>query len=65
MAVLGLCCCVGFSLVSESGGYSPVAVWGLLVVASYCRAQASEREGLSSCSTWVLEHRFNHCSTWA
>ena len=31
MAVLGLCCCVGFSLVTEKGGYSPVAVQGLLI----------------------------------
>ena len=29
---LGLCCCVGFSLAVESGGYSPVAVCGLLTV---------------------------------
>ena len=31
MAVLGLCCCVGFSLVAASGVYS-VAVFELLVV---------------------------------
>ena len=31
MAVLRLCCCVGFSLVTEKGGYSPVAVQGLLI----------------------------------
>ena len=30
--VLGLCCCKGFSLVSESGGYSLVEVHGLLIV---------------------------------
>ena len=30
-AVLGLCCCVGFSLVAASGGYSPVVVCGLLI----------------------------------
>ena len=46
-------------------GYSLLVVWGLLiVVTSYCRAQASECEGFSSCSTWILEHRFNSCSTW-
>ena len=32
LAVLGLCCCTGFSLVVASGGYSPVAVPGLLIV---------------------------------
>ena len=30
-AVLGLCCCSGFSLVAANGGYSVVAVHGLLV----------------------------------
>ena len=30
-AVLGLLCCPGFSLVVTSGGYSPVAVHGLLI----------------------------------
>ena len=35
LAVLGLCCCSGFSLVVASGGYSRVAVLGpLIVVAS-------------------------------
>ena len=29
--MLGLHCCVGFSLVVASGGYSPAAVRGLLV----------------------------------
>ena len=28
--MLGLHCCEGFSLATESGGYSPVAVGGLL-----------------------------------
>ena len=28
---LGLRGCTGFPLVVESGGYSPVAVWGLLI----------------------------------
>ena len=31
LAVLGLCCCVGFSLVAESGGYSLVVMHGLLI----------------------------------
>ena len=30
LAGLSLCCCAGFSLVSTSGGYSLVAVYGLL-----------------------------------
>ena len=32
LAVLGLCCCVGFSLVVASEGYSLVVVCGLLIV---------------------------------
>ena len=32
LTVLGLCCYKGFSLVSESGGYSLVEVHGLLIV---------------------------------
>ena len=31
MAVLGLRCCMDFSLVGESGGYSLVAMHGLLI----------------------------------
>ena len=31
LAVLGLCCCVGFSLVSASQGYPLVSVLGLLI----------------------------------
>ena len=32
LVVLGLCCCVGFSLVAANGGYSLVVVCGLLTV---------------------------------
>ena len=32
--MLGLCCCAGFSLVSESGGYSVVVLGFLISVAS-------------------------------
>ena len=31
MALLGFTCCAGFSLVAVSGGYSLVAVCGLLI----------------------------------
>jgi len=34
VAVLGLCCCTGFSLVATSRGYSLVAVHGLLIAAA-------------------------------
>jgi hypothetical protein len=32
LAVLGLCCCTGFSLDAASGGYSLVVVCKLLIV---------------------------------
>ena len=31
LAVLGLCCCMGFPLIVASRGYSPVTVNGLLI----------------------------------
>ena len=50
LAVLGLRCCIGFSPVAVSGGYSPLVVHGPLnVVASCCRVQALERLGFSIC----------------
>ena len=41
LAVLGLCCCVDFSQVAASGGYSLVAV----------------RELLTAVASFVVEHR--------
>ena len=35
MAVLGLGCCLGFSLAAASRGYSLVAVLGLLIVVAF------------------------------
>ena len=49
LAVLGLCCCVGFPLVMTSRGYSP----------------GSRHKGFSSCSSRALEHRINSCVTRA
>lgn len=34
MAVLGLQCFMGYSLVRVRGAYLPAAVWGLLIAAS-------------------------------
>ena len=54
LAALGLPCCAGFSLVVESGGYSPAVVHRLLiVVTSRCGAQALGCVGFSSCGTWA------------
>ena len=43
LAVLGLCCCSGFSLVVMSRVFSPLAVYGLLTVMA------------SRCGTWDLD----------
>ena len=39
LAVLGLCCFVGLPLVGESGGYSLVAVLGLLILVASLTAE--------------------------
>ena len=57
------------SLVAASRGYSLVVVCGLLIVVAsvaeqrLCSAQASVVAacGLSSCSSWALEHRLSNC----
>ena len=55
LVVLGRCCCMGFSPVAASGGYSIVVVLGLLIaVASlHCRAKALGRACFSSCNGWA------------
>ena len=60
-AVPGLRCCVGFSLVLESAGYSPVAGHTFLVAgASHCGARAPGHrltvvsQGLSCSHAWDL-----------
>ena len=42
----------GLSVVVVSGGYSLVALCGLLTSVFYCGAQALEYMGFSSCSVW-------------
>ena len=50
LAVLGLHCFGGFSLVVASGGYSLVAVHGLLTVVASLVTELKP-EGFSSCSS--------------
>ena len=52
LAVLGLCCCAGFSLVAAS-------------LLSSCSAQASHDGGFSSCRAQARGHRLNSSDTWA
>ena len=74
MAVPGLHCCAGISLVVESGGYSLVAVRGLLTVEASLVVEhrlwgtgtsVVVARGLSSCGSQGLEHRLNSCGMWA
>ena len=56
LAVLCLCCCVGFSLVMPSGGYSLVVMHRLLILVGFsCEAQAPGLMGFSSCDTRVQQ----------
>ena len=48
LALLGLCCCQGFSLVAGSRGYSPVAMCRLLIAVASLVEQTPEYR-LSNC----------------
>ena len=62
---------MGFPLLAVSGGYSLVAVCGLLTgVASPVehrledlQASVAAVRGLSSCHSQILQHRLNSCGT--
>ena len=56
MTVLGLYCCIGFSLVVASGGYSLVVLLELLIeVASLVAKPGSGGHGLQE--LWFLDSR--------
>ena len=62
LAVLGLRCCMGFSLVAASRGYSLVTVCGLLIVVAFLVVEHTlSAHGLQCCSSGVLEPRLNSC----
>ena len=74
LAVLGLCCCLGFSLVMASGGHSSfwcprlllqwlLFSWGM--GSTRVRASVVAAHELSSCSLPVLEHRLSSCGARA
>ena len=65
--MLGLHCCVGFSLAAVSGGYSLAVVCQLVIRRGFscCRAHALGHAGFSSCSTQTLDHKLNNCGTRA
>ena len=77
LIVLGLCCCVGFSLVAASGGYPSLWFTGFSLRSfSWRREWALGHEssivaihGLNSCSIWAqhhsiwaVDHKLNSCS---
>ena len=75
MAVLGLCCCTGFFFFFpfvENGGYSLVAMSGLLIEVAFLVAEQRRRgartlvvvaHGLSSRCSWALERRLSSCGS--
>ena len=72
--MLGLHCCVDFSLVAVSGDSSLVAVHGLLIVVASLVAEHGllgmwtsvvVAHGFSSCSSQALEHRLSSYGAWA
>ena len=63
LAVLGLHCCTGISLLAASGGYSLVAMLRLLIAVASLVAEVLGYLGSSSCGSWALEHRFSSCDT--
>ena len=62
LALRGLHCCVGFSLVVASGIYSLVVVLGLLIAAASLFAEACD---FSSRGSWALGHWLNSCGSQA
>ena len=74
MAVLVFFCCMGFSLVARNGGYSLIATCRLLFAVI---SLVAEHEfwgmwsslvlghGLSSWSSWALEHKLSSCGPQA
>ena len=67
LTVLGLCCCMGFSLVGVSGGLLFTAVCRLLIVVACLlehglwdrQAWVVVAHGLSSCPFQALEHKLS------
>ena len=67
LAILGLRCCAGFSLVAMSVGCSLMLVCGLVSEHRLWSAWVSVVvvRGLSSCGAWALQRRLRSCGAWA
>ena len=73
LTVLSPCCCVDFSLVAASRGYSLLQWMGFslqwLLLYTEHRLQGVQASvvaiyGFSSCGSWALEHRLNSYGEW-
>ena len=66
LAVLGLCCCVGFPRVVAIRGYSLSCGAQAPHCSGFscCRAQALGHRGFSSCGSWTLELGLSSCGAW-
>ena len=67
LAVTGLHCCAGFSLVAASRSHSLVVVCRLLIEVASLVAEYGllELMGFSSHGSQALGHSFSSCGTWA
>ena len=64
LALLGLLCCVDFSLLAVSRGSSSLKCAGFsLPWLLLLRSTGSRAQGLCSCGSRALEHRLNSCGT--
>ena len=64
---LGLCCCVGFSLVAVSRGYSLLECVGFLLWCPFLLGSTGSRvhQLSNGSSSVVVAHELSSCSTWA
>ena len=66
LAMLGLHCCMGFSSVAESGGYSLAVLWGLpTAVAPRVWSTGSGPQAAVVVLPGFMEHRRDSCALWA
>ena len=65
MAVLGLCCYEGFSLVVAGRGHCSCGAGDSQCSGFSCGAQTLGRASFSSYSAWALEHGLNSCGAQA
>lgn len=65
LALLGLRCCVGFSLVVVNGAYSLFVVWRLFIVVALLLGHGLQVMPTPVCSSWALEYRLSSCDAQA